>query len=426
MHGLPRATVAPPPLIYGWRPERSQGTPLERARQPSIRRTGPRWPGRWAEAPPRRRLHATRRSHREVLRCGHGEQPPPRLTPAGARALELAPQPEQLPERRRLLVLRGQHLLQRRHLDGHTKRARRLWGGGSLEHSRQCHRRLRRRLGGIPGLGCPAEGQIAAARKREGAASRRWMASPAAARMTSLTMLHHVGTDAPQRLSLLLELDVGLGHGLAEVARAARLLQQRQQVRAVQYARGGVLPDRKRPGWQESPQPTHDGRRTQPGIRRLPCRLQETASAGLLRWQWACMTATRAEGRLFPLGKRRVLRLEPRLTKRGAHLRHGGLLLVELEQPRRVVLDVRHDGDGLARGRWLDAQRDRTRSTVGASPQLAPVAAAQGDVLGQRKEQGVEHVGLAHAIGANLCAPIIRSAAGAGRVEVGEGLTPAR
>lgn len=117
-----------------------------------------------------------------------------------------------------------------------------------------------------------------------------------------------------------------------------------------------------------------------------------------------------AEGRLFPLGKRRVLRLEPRLTKRGAHLRHGGLLLVEFEQSRRVVLDVRHDGDGLARGRWLDAQCDRTRSTVGASPQLAPVAAAQGDVLGQRKEQGVEHVGLAHAIGANLCAPIIRSA----------------
>ena len=126
------------------------------------------------------------------------------------------------------------------------------------------------------------------------------------------------------------------------------------------------------------------------------------------------MTATRAEGRLFPPGKRRVLRLEPRLTKRGTHLRHGGLLLVELEQPRRVVLDVRHDGDGLARGRWLDAQRDRTRSTVGASPQLAPVAAAQGDVLGQRKEQGVEHVGLAHAVGTNLRATIIRSASGRG------------
>ena len=126
------------------------------------------------------------------------------------------------------------------------------------------------------------------------------------------------------------------------------------------------------------------------------------------------LTGTRAEGRLFPLGKRRVLRLEPRLTKRGTHLRHGGLLLVELEQPRRVVLDVRHDGDGLARSRWLDAKRDRTGSTVGASPQLAPVAAAQGDVLGQRKEQGVEHVGLAHAVGTNLRAPIIRSASGRG------------
>jgi hypothetical protein len=226
--------------------------------------------------------------------------------------------------------------------------------------------------------------------------------------MTALTTLRHVGTDAPQRLSLLLELDVGLGHGLAEVARAARLLQQRQQVRAVQDARGGVLPDRKRPGWEESPQHTHDGRRTPPASHDHPPGLQETASSGLLGWQWApCMTATR---RLFPLGKRRVLRLEPRLTKRGAHLRHGGLLVVELEQTRRVVLDVRHDGNGLVRGRWLDAQCDRTRSTVGASPQLAPVAAAQGDVLGQRKEQGVEHVGLAHAVGANLCAPIIRSA----------------
>ena len=262
--------------------------------------TGPRSLG-WAVAAPRRRLHATCRSRLEVLRCGHGEQPPARLAPARARALELAPQPEQLPERRRLLVLRGQHLLQRRHLDGHTKRARRLWGGGSLEHSRQCHRRLRRRLGGIPGLGCPAEGQIAAARKREGAASRRWMASPAAARMTSLTMLHHVGTDAPQRLSLLLELDVGLGHGLAEVARAARLLQQRQQVRAVQDARGSVLPDRKRPGWQDrffgksrcSPHMTAAARRqlrttTLPGCRSRPA----TLTVGSMHDGHACGGAT--------------------------------------------------------------------------------------------------------------------------------------
>ena len=42
---------------------------------------------------------------------------------------------EQLLERRRLLVLRGEHLLQRRHLAGHTQGARRLWGGGSLEHT---------------------------------------------------------------------------------------------------------------------------------------------------------------------------------------------------------------------------------------------------------------------------------------------------
>ena len=112
----------------------------------------------------------------------------------------------------------------------------------------------------------------------------------------------------------------------------------------------------------------------------------------------------------MPPSSGRVLRLEPRLTKRGAHLRDGGLLVVELEQSRRVVLDVRHDGNGLARGWRLDSQRDRTRSTLRASPQLAPVAAAQGDVLRQRKEQSVEHVGLAHAVGANLRAPTIRSA----------------
>ena len=112
----------------------------------------------------------------------------------------------------------------------------------------------------------------------------------------------------------------------------------------------------------------------------------------------------------MPPSSGRVLRLEPRLTKRGAHLRHGGLLVVELEHSRRVVLDVRHDGNGLARGWRLDSQRDRTRSTLRASPQLAPVAAAQGDVLRQRKEQSVEHVGLAHAVGANLRAPTIRSA----------------
>eukprot|EP00964_Phaeocystis_antarctica_P001343 scaffold713_cov60-Phaeocystis_antarctica.AAC.4 len=238
------------------------------------------------------------------------------------------------------------------------------------------------------------------------------MASPAAARMPSLTTLRHVSTDAPQRLPLLLELDVGLGHGLAEVARAARLLQQRQQVRAVQDARGCVLPDRKRPGWQtdssgKSRRSPHDGRRTPPASHGHPPWLQSPPAQA----RYA------GKGRLFPLGKRRVLRLEPRLTKRGTHLRHGGLLLVELEQPRGVVLDVRHDGDGLARGRWLDAQCDRTRSTMGASPQLAPVAAAQGDVLGQRKEQGVEHVGLAHAVGTNLRAPIIRSASGRRRVE---------
>ena len=120
----------------------------------------------------------------------------------------------------------------------------------------------------------------------------------------------------------------------------------------------------------------------------------------------------------MPPSSGRVLRLEPRLTKRGAHLRDGGLLVVELEQSRRVVLDVRHDGNGLARGWRLDSQRDRTRSTLRASPQLAPVAAAQGDVLRQRKEQSVEHVGLAHAVGANLRASTIRSA---GRLRAGGG-----
>ena len=88
-----------------------------------------------------------------------------------------------------------------------------------------------------------------------------------------MTPLRHVGTHTPQRLSLLLELDVGLGHGLGEAARAARLLQQRQQVRAVQDARGGVLADRKRPAREESPQPLHGGRRTQPDNQRLPCRV---------------------------------------------------------------------------------------------------------------------------------------------------------
>ena len=120
--------------------------------------------------------------------------------------------------------------------------------------------------------------------------------------VSRVTKLRHVRTHTPQRLSLLLELDVGLGHGLGEVARAARLLQQRQQVRAVQYARGGVLPDRKRPAREESPQPLHGGRRTQPGIQRLPCR---AASAGPPSWQWGpCLLATRAEGATFAAQRR--------------------------------------------------------------------------------------------------------------------------
>ena len=64
------------------------------------------------------------RSHLDVLGCRYGEQARARLAPARARALELSPQLEQLLERRRLLVLRGEHLLQRRHLAGHTQRAR--------------------------------------------------------------------------------------------------------------------------------------------------------------------------------------------------------------------------------------------------------------------------------------------------------------
>ena len=73
------------------------------------------------------------RSHLEVLGCGYGEQARARLAPARARALELPPQLEQLLERRRLLVLRGEHLLQRRHLAGHTQGARRLLLAGYLE-----------------------------------------------------------------------------------------------------------------------------------------------------------------------------------------------------------------------------------------------------------------------------------------------------
>ena len=123
---------------------------------------------------------------------------------------------------------------------------------------------------GAPELPCGGwEGRPTHARG-DGACSRSWAGRPGVSRVTTL---RHVGTHAPQRLSLLLELDVGLGHGHGKVARAARLLQQRQQVRAVQDARGGVLADRKRPAREESPQPLHGGRRTQPGIQRLPYRV---------------------------------------------------------------------------------------------------------------------------------------------------------
>ena len=122
---------------------------------------------------------------------------------------------------------------------------------------------------GAPELPCGGWGGRPTHARGEGACSRSCAGRP---RVSSVTPLRHVGTHTPQRLSLLFELDVGLGHGLGEVARAARLLQQRQQVRAVQDARGGVLADRKRPAREESPEPLHGGRRKQPGIQRLPCR----------------------------------------------------------------------------------------------------------------------------------------------------------
>ena len=134
---------------------------------------------------------------------------------------------EQLLERRRLLVLRGEHLLERRHLAGHTQ------GHGDFGEADRSS--IRRSANDVWGKGPPElpcggwEGRPTHARG-EGACSRSCAGRPGVSRVTPL---RHVGTHTPQRLSLLLELDVGLGHSLGEIARAARLLQQRQQVRAV-------------------------------------------------------------------------------------------------------------------------------------------------------------------------------------------------